>query len=88
MKVLPNDVTPTPCYSLQKLRAIHQIKHFWEIKLSSYYSPVGLSVWSSAALEQSLGFSGARCHGAPRAPCVPLDGVGWCGCPWQESRCK
>ena len=77
MKVLPNAVTPTPCYSLQKLGAIHQIKHFWEIKLSSYYSPVGLAVWSSAALEQSLSFSGARCHGAPRAPHVPLDGVGW-----------
>lgn len=33
-KVLPNAVTPSPCYSLQKLRAIPQIKYLWEINLA------------------------------------------------------
>lgn len=75
MKVLRNAVTPTPCFLLQKLGAIHPIEYFGEIKLSSYYSPVGLAVWSSAALEQSLGFAGASCHSAPRAPMYLW--VGW-----------
>lgn len=58
MKVLPNAVTPTPCYSLQK--AINQAEHFWEIKLSQYYNPVVLAVWSSSALQQSMFFSGVK----------------------------